>query len=149
MKKLIWVLLSLLLISPVAAEEIENDYYKLAKEYIGARGDCYQVATNFLRDFYNDESFKISTEEIIDYDDAVPGDVIFYERSSIGTVHWAVYLGNDLALQGNWRNSDGTYSARIDSIYLEGGSAPIFYKQNESIRNELLDFSFKMIEVEF
>ena len=67
--------------SVLAHTEGLNTYIDIAVDYLGLPGDCYEMATKYLRDLYNDQSFKIrlANYEEVSYDDAGPGDVIFYE----------------------------------------------------------------------
>ena len=86
-----------------SSDEKSQECYELALTYVGLQGDCFKMATKFLSEYLDDPNYFISMEKMvqIEYEDLEPGDIIFYQRSSAGTTHWAVYLGNDKAFQGN------------------------------------------------
>lgn len=153
MKKILLVLLILFMPIITFAEDEEksqiNTYLELAETYVGKSGDCYWVATQFLKDLYDDKNFTINLSkkyEEVDYEDAVPGDVIFYEwmKSRVGTTtHWAVYLDKDLAFQGNWGGK-----VKIDKIFLDFGAKPKFYhlKEVEAVEVDFSPISLNISE---
>lgn len=133
--------LVLLLCFFISAEGI-NTYYDLAKKYVDKEGDCYAIVNAYLRDLYNDESFKFHRYqyEIVEKENATPGDVIFYQNGGLDTTHWAVYLGDNLALQGNYLGQ-----AKIASIYLNNATSPIFYHLVS--RNKMV-MHFELIKID-
>ena len=154
MKKILTLLLLIFLVMPVGAEfgysndvteeQISNDAYDLALSYVGKPGDCFRMATLFLRDFYNDPNYVINVRRMrtVSYQELQPGDVIYYSSSSAGTTHWAVYLGNGKAFQGNW----GSRGVIIGDVYYygDGWSSPVFYHY-DSYNGEEFSFSFEML----
>ena len=56
----------------------------------------------------------------VSYADAQPGDVVFYSDGGTGYQHYAIYLGGEMSLQGNWLGT-----TVIRSVYING-SAPQF-----------------------
>lgn len=143
MKKII-ILLTLLLTfsTTVYADDGLNSYYSLAEEFVGVPGDCFVTANKYLKALYNDENFRISMKnyEKISYSEAKPGDVVFYENGSLNTTHWAVYLGDDTALQGNWGGV-----AVIRSVFIKGGTSPIFYRLKNS---EKVTIDFELLSLD-
>ena len=101
-----------------------SDIYALAESYIGMGGWCNEVATAFLSDYYG-RPVNIFDSYSIDASEAQPGDLVEYSNGGNGTWHVAVYLGNGLALHGNW---NGT--TVIESIYVPNGSSPYFERVN-------------------
>ena len=105
------------------ADDVDNtDIYALALTYLGMSGWCNEVATAFLTEYYG-TSVNIYNGYVIDASEAQPGDLVEYEDGGKGTWHVAVYLGNGLALHGNW---NGT--TVIESIYVPGGTLPYFVR---------------------
>lgn len=142
MKKLLLVLTLLLFPLAVMADDGLNSYYELAEEFVGMPGDCFVTANKYLKKLYNDDNFRISMRnyEVVSHDEALPGDVVFYENGSLNTTHWAVYLGEDTALQGNWGGV-----AVIRSVYIKGGTSPIFYRLKSS---EKVTINFDLLTLE-
>lgn len=142
MKKILLVLTLLLFPLVVTANDGLNSYYELAEEFVGMPGDCFVTANKYLKKLYNDDNFriKIKNYEVVSHDEAQPGDVVFYENGSLNTTHWAVYLGEDTALQGNWGGV-----AVIRSVYIKGGSSPIFYRLKSS---EKVTVNFDLLTLE-
>lgn len=142
MKKILLVLTLLLFPLAVTANDGLNSYYELAEEFVGMPGDCFVTANKYLKKLYNDDNFriKIKNYEVVSHDEAQPGDVVFYENGSLNTTHWAVYLGEDTALQGNWGGV-----AVIRSVYIKGGSSPIFYRLKSS---EKVTVNFDLLTLE-
>lgn len=101
-----------------------SDIYALAESYIGMGGWCNEVATAFLSDYLG-RPVNIFDSYSIDPSEAQPGDLVEYANGGNNTWHVAVYLGNGLALHGNW---NGT--TVIESIYVPGGSNPYFERVN-------------------
>lgn len=142
---IIFMILLGMVITPQAKVQ-DTEIYKLAEEYVGLEGDCYVMATKFLRDYYDEDDYIIrrATMTKVDYEDAKPGDVIFYERSTLGTTHWAIYLGDGLAFQGN-TEINGVGRVVIDSVFLgEGATDPIFFTAG---RTETVTFDFSLISL--
>ncbi len=102
-----------------------NAIYELALNFIGMRGSCFYVATKFM------ETYRGYSQSLLDtYDisviDAQPGDIIYYADGGLGIEHWAVYLGGDLALHGNYLGK-----TIIGKVYVNRGSEPQFRRLNE------------------
>ena len=84
MKKRFIILLGVLAFIPslvFANDNGLNTYIDLARDYLGLPGDCYEMATKYLRDLYQDQSYKIrmADYEKVSYENASAGDVIYYE----------------------------------------------------------------------
>ncbi len=101
-----------------------SDIFALAEDYIGMGGWCNEVATAFLTDYLG-RSVNIYDSYSVDPSEAQPGDLVEYANGGNGMWHVAVYLGDGLALHGNW---NGT--TVIESIYVPGGSSPYFERVN-------------------
>ena len=99
-----------------------GDAYSLASSLEGMGGSCTDVANTFLSAYYGDASNCFDVYEIA-ASEARPGDVIYYQDGGLGIQHYAIYLGGDAALQGNWEGS-----AKIKNVHIKNASAPIFYR---------------------
>jgi len=95
--------------------------YEIAQKYVGMPGTCLQVAYAFTREFQGERFQNFDNYKDVSVFEAAPGDIIYYENGGIGYEHWAVYLGGDLALQGNYIG--GTV---IGKVYLNNASDPQF-----------------------
>lgn len=102
-----------------------GDAMSIAQCFVGLSGWCTTIAQNFIN-AYLGSGYNIYDTYDISYSEAQPGDIIYYVNGGWGMQHYAVYLGNDTALQGNM--SGGL--AKIGSIYLTYGSEPIFKRLN-------------------
>lgn len=146
MKK--WLLITLVLIPSLvfASGNGLNTYYDLATDYLGLPGDCFQMATKYLRDLYQDDSFKIriADYEKVSYEDASAGDVIYYDscasRHGGYTTHWAVYLGDGKAFHGNWQAE-----VIIATPYMNACSTPNFYHL-KSLTKHTIEFNLISLE---
>ena len=98
---------------------VGGDAYAIAESLIGMGGYCTDVANTFLALYYGDGSNCFDTYDI-DPADAQPGDVVFYPDGGTGYQHYAIYLGGEMSLQGNWLGT-----TVIRSVYING-SAPQF-----------------------
>ncbi len=106
-----------------ALTDVDNtDIYALAETFVGMSGWCNEVAAAFLSTYYG-YSVNIYNGYVIDASEAQPGDLVEYADGGNGTWHVAVYLGNGMALHGNW---NGT--TVISSIYVDGASVPYFVR---------------------
>ena len=103
---------------------ISSSAYEFAQGFIGMPGWCNQIAQAFI-DGYFGEGYSIFDSYSVSASEAQAGDLIYYSESGQGTQHWAVYLGGESALHGNF---NGTTVIR--SIYLKGGSEPTFLRLN-------------------
>lgn len=109
---------------------IENkglaDYeaFKLAESFIGMEGSCTDVAQAYI-DSYFGNGYNIFDTYDITLEEALPGDIIYYDDAGNGQPHYAVYLGGYSALQGNMQGH-----AVIGFVYLKQGSEPIFQRLN-------------------
>lgn len=103
---------------------VDYDAFHLAEEFIGMPGQCNEVAQAFINSYYG-EGYNIFDSYHVDKEEAMPGDIIFYENGGLGEMHWAVYLGGASALQGN------IYGTTVlGSVYMTYGSEPQFYRLN-------------------
>lgn len=100
---------------------ISDDPYTVAQCFVGMTGWCTTIAQKFVN-HYLGSGYNIFDTYDISYSEAIPGDIIYYTNGGLGMQHYAVYLGGELALQGNM---DGGI-AKIGSIYLTHGSEPQF-----------------------
>lgn len=97
-----------------------NNAWSVANSLVGYRGDCWYIANLFSQRF---RGYSISSKYQISYEEAIPGDLIYYANGGLNYEHWATYLGNNLSLQGNYNGI-----AIIHSIYLTGATSPVFYR---------------------
>ena len=103
-------------LSEVAGEDI----WTIANSLVGMPGDCFYICQLFIQAYRGEwRSFG----DIYQTDSPEPGDLIYYSDGGKGTQHWAIYLGGDQSLQGNY---NGTTVIR--SLYIASASSPIFYK---------------------
>ncbi len=98
--------------------------YDLALNYIGMGGWCTDVAQAFINEYLG-SGYNIFDTYSVSASEAQPGDIIYYSNSGLGTQHYAVYLGGESALHGNF---NGTTVIR--SVYLKNGSEPQFLRLN-------------------
>ena len=96
------------------------DAFTLAKDFIGMKGGCNEVAQAFINAYFG-KGYNVLNTYNISSEDAKPGDIIYYTNGGAGVQHYAVYLGGSSALQGN---INGT--TVIGSVYMTHGSTPIF-----------------------
>lgn len=94
--------------------------YDLALNFIGMGGYCNVVAQAFINAYYGPGHSIYNTYDV-SIDEAQPGDIIFYTNGGLGLEHWAVYLGGDYALQGNYLGT-----TIIGKVYLNNASCPQF-----------------------
>ena len=97
-----------------------GDVWSIANGLVGTPGNCFYICQLFIQAFTGEWN---SLGNIYQTDSPSPGDLIYYANGGMGAQHWAIYLGGDQALHGNY---NGTTVIR--SIYLKCGSSPIFYK---------------------
>ena len=97
-----------------------NDVWSIAKNLIGTHGSCLYICQLFIYEYTGEWP---SFSNTVTTDSPKPGDLIYYSNGGTGYEHWAVYLGGQSALQGNY---NGT--TVIGSIYLSHASSPVFYK---------------------
>ncbi|MBR2808763.1 MAG: C40 family peptidase [Erysipelotrichaceae bacterium] len=97
-----------------------TDVYGIAESLLGVTGSCQDVMCMFYNKYFGRQLLTIRAN-YISYEEALPGDMIFYMNGGNGYTHVAVYLGDGMALQGN-------YSGRavIRSIYLPRATEPMF-----------------------
>lgn len=99
-----------------------GDAYSLAQSYVGRGGDCFAIATQFINEYFG---YGKTSNGYYQVDSPQAGDLIYYANGGLGTTHYAVYLGNGYALQGNFEGI-----AQIKGVYLNGASDPIYYRYN-------------------
>ena len=97
-----------------------NSVWDIANYLVGTGGSCFYVAQLFI-EIYMGPGHRIANAYQVF--DPVPGDVIYYVDGGIGYEHWAIYLGPDTALQGNYLGT-----TIIGPVYLRNATAPIFYR---------------------
>lgn len=97
-----------------------GDVWTIANGLVGTPGNCFYICQLFIQAYRGEWS---SLSNICKTDSPEPGDLIYYADGGVGYEHWAVYLGGDQALHGNYNGS-----TVIRSIYIKNGSNPIFYK---------------------
>lgn len=101
-------------------EQQKQSILNIAKSLVGRGGNCWYIANLFIK--------KYTGHYINSYycvDEPQPGDLIYYRNGGLGCQHWAIYLGDDKALQGNFNGK-----AKITSVYLKNASSPIYYRVN-------------------
>lgn len=102
------------------SSETNGDVWAIANSLVGTPGDCFYICQLFIQAYTGQwRSFG----DVYQTDSPSPGDLIYYSDGGIGYEHWAIYLGGDSALQGNF---NGT--TVIGNVYLNNASSPIFYK---------------------
>lgn len=104
----------------VLSDCVGGDVYSIAESLVGMGGTCFYICQLFI---YNYTGQWCSFGDVVQTDSPEPGDLIYYADGGVGYEHWAVYLGGESALHGNY---NGT--TIIGSVYLKHGSSPIFYK---------------------
>lgn len=97
-----------------------NSVWDIANYLVGRPGECYYIAQLFI-DMYLGPEHRIVNAKLVE--EPLPGDVIYYRNGGLGVEHWAIYLGNDAALQGNYLGT-----TIIGGVYLQNASKPIFYR---------------------
>ena len=102
----------------------DYDAFNLALEFVGMRGGCNEVAQAFINAYFN-EGYNVFDTYDVTYEEAKPGDIIYYANGGEVLQHYAVYLGGASALQGN---INGT--TVIGSVYMTNGSLPQFKRLN-------------------
>lgn len=100
------------------------DAFELAKEFIGMGGGCNEVAQAYINAYFG-EGYNVFDTHDVSYEEAMPGDIIYYTNGGTGFQHYAVYLGGSSALQGN---INGT--TVIGNVYMSHGSTPQFKRLN-------------------
>ena len=97
-----------------------SSVWDVANYLVGRGGTCFYIAQLFI-DIYRGSDHRIANAYVVT--DPVPGDVIYYANGGIGYEHWAIYLGENTALQGNYLGT-----TIIGSVYLNNASDPVFYR---------------------
>ena len=95
-----------------------NNAWAVARSLVGRGGDCWSICKLFTQLF---SGKNINNRYIVN--EPVPGDIIYYTEGGLNLPHWAIYLGDGLALHGNYNGS-----AQIKSVYLTGASYPVYYR---------------------
>lgn len=103
--------------------------YQAALSQIGIYQDCTALVTNSLAavgiQFHDWPAGYLSLGTTVSADQAVPGDLVYYQYSTYGVAHIAVYAGNGQAVHGGWLGNQTV----LNSVYLPGGS-PVFIRVN-------------------
>lgn len=97
-----------------------GDIWSIANGLVGTPGNCFYICQLFIQALTGTWN---PLNNLSQTDSPEAGDLIYYADGGVGAQHWAVYLGGDQALHGNF---NGTTVIR--SIYLKHGSSPVFYK---------------------
>ncbi|MBR0461424.1 MAG: hypothetical protein IJJ00_01755 [Erysipelotrichaceae bacterium] len=97
-----------------------DSVWDIANYLVGTGGSCFYVAQKFIT-IYMGEGHRIA--DAYQISDPVPGDVVYYANGGIGYEHWAIYLGPETALQGNYLGT-----TIIGPLYLKNATSPIFYR---------------------
>ena len=100
--------------------EVDEDAYALAQDFLGMPGACSTVAQAFINSYYG-KGYSIHNTYDVNYWEARPGDIIYYDDGGLGLQHYAVYLGGDSALHGNIYGT-----TLIKKVYMNYGSEPQF-----------------------
>ena len=95
-----------------------NNAWVVARSLVGRGGDCWSICKLFIQLF---SGKNINNRYIVS--EPIPGDIIYYSNGGLGVQHWAIYLGDGLALHGNYNGI-----AQIKIIYLTGASYPVYYR---------------------
>lgn len=103
--------------------------YQAALSQIGIYQDCTALVTNSLAavgiQFHDWPAGYLSLGTTVSADQAVPGDLVYYQYSTYGVAHIAVYAGNGQAVHGGWLGNQTV----LNSVYLPG-SNPVFIRVN-------------------
>lgn len=102
-----------------SVDNAQDNILDLAEHLQGTHGQCTEVMFMFYNNLYN-RVVKTVQFDWIDEEDALPGDLVYYENMS-GWSHVAVYLGEGKALHGNIQGV-----AQILDVHLPFGSEPNF-----------------------
>ena len=54
------------------------------------------------------------------------GNLVYYDNGGRGVDHIAIYIGNGMAVHGNFYTGEGTSQTIISSVYNGGGGTPQF-----------------------
>lgn len=101
--------------------QVYGNVWSVARSLVGYKGDCWSIVKLFYQKYSGQSP---TTRSYTDY--PIAGDLIYYANGGLGTQHWAIYLGDGLALHGNYNGI-----AQIASVYLAGASNPIYYRVGE------------------
>lgn len=94
---------------------------EVAESLVGLPGSCLYIAQLFV-EAYMGEGHSVYNAYPIEGQPRV-GDLIYYVNGGAGVEHWAVYLDDNVALQGNFNGY-----AIISTVYLRNASEPIYYR---------------------
>lgn len=103
--------------------DANQDAYDLALNFLGAEGNCFYIAQSYIKAYLG--NYSITDSYPIEACDALPGDIIYYAEGGVGFEHWAVYLGGNSALHGNFQGI-----TVIGKVYLNTASEPQFLRIN-------------------
>lgn len=102
-------------------EQVYGNVWAVARSLVGYKGDCWSIVRLFYQKYLGQNP---TNRSYTDY--PIAGDLIYYSNGGLGTQHWAIYLGDGLALHGNYNGI-----AQIAPVYLAGASSPIYYRVGE------------------
>lgn len=97
-----------------------NSAWDIANFLVGKPGTCFYIASLFV-EMYQGKEHKIANA--YEVSEPMLGDVIYYADGGLGIEHWAIYLGDNLALQGNYLGT-----TIIGPVYINNASEPIYYR---------------------
>ena len=97
-----------------------NSVWDVANYLVGSEGDCFYIAQLFINIYMGEGHLIANAYEV---DTPAPGDVIYYADGGLGIEHWAIYLGQDLALHGNYSGR-----ATIGAAQLNNASKGVYYR---------------------
>lgn len=98
-----------------------------AVSQIGIAQDCTMLVTNSLKAIgiyhHGWPISYMSLGHVVPYEEALPGDIIYYADGGIGVAHVAIYIGDGQSVHGGWHGSTVQYRAHYST-----SSAPIFIR---------------------
>ncbi|HIW17750.1 MAG TPA: C40 family peptidase [Candidatus Faecalicoccus intestinipullorum] len=91
---------------------------------------CTQVVQQALAMAGVSDAMQLWPDEYIYYgyytDSPQAGNLVYYDNGGRGVDHIAIYIGNGMAVHGNFYTSEGTPQTIISSVYNGGGGTPQF-----------------------
>ncbi|MFV0393653.1 MAG: C40 family peptidase [Coprobacillaceae bacterium] len=94
---------------------------------IGVNQDCTMLVTNSLKAIgiyhHGWPISYMSLGHVISYEEAMPGDIIYYADGGQGVAHVAIYIGNGQSIHGGWHGTTVQYRYNYSTC-----STPIFIR---------------------
>ena len=106
----------------VNGEDIDADAWAVACSLLGTPGQCSYIAQLFVNSYFG-SGHSINNGYVVSAEEAKAGDILYYNNGGLGLPHYAVYLGGNTALQGNYLGT-----TVIGKVYLNNATAPVFYR---------------------